>query len=68
MVALDQPDVGTEPVFVEPDASIAKLEARLERGLAVIAERDAAGLPVERLEEYWITLLHTYERHFDSQH
>ena len=67
MIALHQSDVEAESVIFEPDVSIPDLEARLERGLSVIADRQAAGLPIERLEEYWITLLQTYERLCDDQ-
>lgn len=68
MVAVHQPDIEISSGLGQDAMSIDDIIERLERGLAIIAERQRAGLPVARHEDHWITLLHTYERLVDSRH
>lgn len=51
------------PAIIE---TLDDLEQRLERGLRIIDQRNASGLPVERHEEHWLALLRQYEALFDS--
>lgn len=47
--------------------SLDELEQRLERGMRIIEQRSAAGLPIERHEVHWLELLRKYENLYDSR-
>lgn len=66
MVAIHQPEIEVDLGFVDHASSIEDVVRRLERGLAIIAERRGAGLSVVRHEDHWIALLRSYERLVDS--
>ena len=45
---------------------IQTLDARLNHGWEVIERRKSAGLDTTKLEDFWIDLLHEYERACDE--
>lgn len=66
MVAMYDVEVHFEPIALDPLAQLAELQTRLVRGYEMIDEHCQAGLPVERLEEHWLSLLADYESLHDS--
>jgi hypothetical protein len=48
-----------------PSTALGKLQQRLEAGWEIIAEREAAGQPVDDLNEHWLLLLEAYEQACD---
>lgn len=58
-----------EHLPAEPVADrLIDLEQRLGRGMEIIDERIIDGLPVDRYEEHWFSLLAEYERLYDMLH
>ncbi|HEU0164425.1 MAG TPA: hypothetical protein VFQ54_05220 [Thermomicrobiales bacterium] len=58
------PRAGAE--FEQQQALLAKLEQRLDDGYARIELGIARGVNVEHWEEFWLELLHQYERLVDE--
>lgn len=65
MVAIQEVDISLGAAVSTPQSQLAELESRLARGYDMIDDHNAAGLPVARLEEHWLSLLAEYELLFD---
>lgn len=66
MVATYETSVVEQMPTVSIVDRLTDLEERLGRGMAMIDERVSAGLPVDRYEARWLSLLSEYERVYDT--
>lgn len=67
VIATYETSMMVDAPIVDTVARLNDLELRLSRGMAIIDERLAEGLPVERYEEHWFGLLHEYESLYGAQ-
>jgi hypothetical protein len=67
MVAVYDHETTVYAPQADPRELLNELTARLERGLDIIDKHKHAGLPVDHLEEHWISLLKDYELAFANE-
>jgi hypothetical protein len=67
MVAVYDHEITIHAPQADPRELLNELTERLERGLHIIDKHKDAGLPVDHLEEHWISLLKDYELAFANK-